>query len=285
MDGSLAIPALGGGPLSVKWLGTAGFEVRLGETRILIDPYLTRASIPRLALGTIEADVAAITRHVERADAIVVGHTHFDHVLDVPAIARLTGAKVYGSRSAAALCGMSGVPRGQIVDVESALRNSAFTAEVGPFELRFHPSAHSKLLFGRRIPLPGDIVDCDQVPNRMSGYKCGAVFACELRAAGKSVFHLGSADLVESSVPAHEVDLLLFCAAGWKSTPRVVERAVSRLSPHAVLLSHWDDFFRPIEKRARVLPSIGLPSLVDKFRHETRDAKVGVVPLLSEVRL
>jgi L-ascorbate metabolism protein UlaG (beta-lactamase superfamily) len=285
VDEGLSIPALGHGPLSVKWLGTAGFEVRHGDTRILIDPYFTRASLPRLALGRLAADAAAITRHVERADAVVVGHTHFDHVLDVPAIARLTGATVFGSRSAATLCAADGVPRSRIVDVEGALRNGTFTAEVGPFELRFFPSAHSKLLFGRRVPMPGEIADCDQVPNRMSGYKCGAVFACELRVAGKSVFHLGSAELVESSLPRSEVDLLLFCAAGWKSTPRVVERAVSRLSPRAVLLSHWDDFFRPLEKGARVLPALALPALVDRFRRETRDAKVGIVQPLSHVRL
>ena len=85
----------------VRWLGTAGFELRYGEHVLLFDPYLTRASLGRCVLSSLSSDVAAITRTIARADAIVVGHTHFDHVLDVPTIARLTNARVFGSRSAA----------------------------------------------------------------------------------------------------------------------------------------------------------------------------------------
>ena len=50
--------------------------------------------------GRISSDLAAIKQHVSRADTIIVGHTHFEHALDVPAIARQTGAKVFESRSA-----------------------------------------------------------------------------------------------------------------------------------------------------------------------------------------
>src|SRR5690606_108406 len=95
-----------------------------------------------------ESDLALVSRVTPKAHAIVAGHTHFDHVLDVPAIARATGATVYGSRSCAALCRASGVPEAQIVDVQSRGR-APMRAEVGPFELRFVPSVHSAFLFGR----------------------------------------------------------------------------------------------------------------------------------------
>ena len=283
----LPVPVVGDRPagVSVRWLGTAGFEIRYGDHVILIDPYLTRAPIARLALGKIAPDIAAITRHVSRADAILVGHTHFDHVLDVPTIARLTRGIVFGSASAARLCGVDGVAPGQIRDVEHLLRAGTYTEQVGPFELRFFPSAHSKLLFGRKVPWEGDIVDCDQVPVRMGDYRCGAVFAAEIRVAGRTLFHLGSAELVESSLPRREVDLLLFCAAGWQNTPKVVERTLSRLSPRAVLLSHWDDFFKPIERGTHALPGVQLPRLIDRFHAVSRDTRVGVTPLLGEVLL
>jgi L-ascorbate metabolism protein UlaG (beta-lactamase superfamily) len=286
-DFVLPLPVVGDTPagITVRWLGTAGFEIRYGEHAILIDPYLTRASLARCVLGRLAPDVVQITRHVSRADAIIVGHTHFDHVMDVPTIARLTNARVFGSRSAATLCAMDGVPGAQICDVEERLRSGTYVEEVGPFELRFFPSAHSKLILGRRVPAPGDIVDCDQVPSRVSGYRCGAVFAVEIRVAGRKLFHLGSAELVESSLSPREVDLLLFCAAGWQQTPRVVERALSRLSPRAVLLSHWDDFFKPIESGTHALPGVQLPRLVDRLRSVSRDARVGVTPILGEVVL
>lgn len=290
----LPVPAVGAADqglagVSVRWLGTAGFEIKYGEHVVLVDPYLTRASLTACLFGSLRPDVVSITRHISRADAIVVGHTHFDHVMDVPTIARLTRARVLGSKSAATLCAMDGVPPAQICDVESALRSGTYVEEVGPFELRFFPSAHSKLLMGVRVPAPGDIVECDQVPARIGGYRCGAVFAVEIRVrtstGARTIFHLGSAELVESSLPSRDVDVLLFCAAGWQQTPRVVERALSRLSPRAVLLSHWDDFFQPIERGTRALPGVQLPRLVDRFRSEARDIRVGVTPILGEVVL
>ncbi len=269
----------------VRWLGTAGFEIRAGDHRLLIDPYLTRASFARCALARLEPDVSVITRTIDRADAIVVGHTHFDHALDVPTLARLTGAAVFGSRSAASLCRLDGVAPDRIRDVESSLRNGAFTAEVGPFELRFFPSAHSKLLFGRKVPFEGDVTDCDEVPLRATGYRCGAVFGVEIRVAGRSIYHVGSAELVEDALPRREVDLLLFCVAGWQSSPGIVERAVSRTSPRAVLLSHWDDFFRPLDAPVRALPGVQLPRVIDRFHAAARDVRVGTLDLLGEIAL
>ena len=286
-DFALPVPVLGGSPagVTVRWLGTAGFEVRYQDHVVVFDPYLTRASLGRVVFSTLSPDVAAITRTIARADAIVVGHTHFDHVLDVPTLARLTNARVFGSGSAATLCRMDGVPPAQVCDVERALVAGTYVEEVGPFELRFFPSAHSKLLLGKRVPAAGEIDDCDAVPLRMGGYRCGAVFAVELRVAGRTIFHLGSAELVEGSLPPREVDLLLFCVAGWQQTPRVIERAMSRLSPRAVLLSHWDDFFRPLSEGTHALPGVQLPRVVDRFHATTRDTRVGTVPVLGEVVL
>ncbi len=285
----LPVPVLGdptpGGSVSVRWLGTAGFEIRHGDHVVLIDPYLTRASLTTCLVSTLSPDIAAITRHVTRADAIVVGHTHFDHVLDVPTIARLTNGVVFGSRSAANLCRADGVTPGRVRDVEELLGSGTYTEEVGPFELRFFPSAHSKLILGRYVPSAGDIADCDHVPLRVPGYKCGAVFAVEIRVAGRTIFHLGSAELVEGSIPTRSTDLLLFTVAGWQQTPNVCERALSRLSPRAVLLSHWDDFFRPIERGTHALPGVQVPRVIDRFHAASRDVRVGAVPLLGEVLL
>ena len=76
----------------------------------------------------------------------------------------------------------------QVVKVEPTHR--PYEAEVGPFKLRFFASTHSKLLLGR-VPFPGELTDCDQVPQRTEDYKCGAVFAVELQVAGRRLLHLG----------------------------------------------------------------------------------------------
>lgn len=270
-------------PVRVTWLGTAGFAIEHAGHVVLVDPYVTRASLGRCLAGGLRSDLALVARHFPRADAIVAGHTHFDHALDIPAIARATGAMVYGSRSCERLCRAAGVAADRVVDVEARLAGEPFRAEVGPFELRFVPSAHSALALGR-VPFPGDIADCAELPLGVTGYRCGAVFSVDLRVAGRRVYHLGSADLVDAAT-ARGVDLLLCCVAGWTSTARFPSRVMRAFAPGAVLLSHWDNFFSPLDRGARMLPAMRLPRLVDALVAEDKSARVGTVPLLGSVVL
>jgi L-ascorbate metabolism protein UlaG (beta-lactamase superfamily) len=274
----------GEGDVRVRWLGTAGFAIEHAGCVLLIDPYLTRASLARCIMMPLRPDLATIDRHVPRADAIVLGHTHFDHALDVPAIAKRTGARVFGSRSAAALCLGAGVPPERVEVVERTSGEAPVERDVGPFSLRFVPSAHSRLVLGQ-VPLPGDIADCGDVPMRVEAYRCGAVFGVEIRVAGRTLYHMGSAELVDANVRVPRVDLLLMCVAGWTASRDLPERVASRLDPGAVLLSHWDDFLRPLAARTVALPAMQMPRLVERLDRAARGVKIGTVQVLGEVYL
>jgi len=271
--------------LRLRWLGTAGFAIEYQGWVLLIDPYLTRASLGRCLLSSIEPDLPTIRRYVAGADGIACGHSHFDHVLDVPTIARFTGARVFGSTSAVTLCRAAGIAADRLHDVQAMGDQSEVRLELGPFELRFVPSEHSPLL-GGQVPYPGDITDCHQVPARMGDYRCGAVFNVAVTVAGRTIYHTGSANLRDDVSPSiRDIDLLLLCVAGWTATPRLVERLLSKVSPEAVLLSHWDNFFSPIERGARLMPAIKLPQLVDALTRQSADLRVGTLPLLGELVL
>src|SRR5688572_27641758 len=78
----------------ITWLGTAGFVVETKSVTLLIDPFLSRPGLVRLA-GRLVPDDLAIARHVpKKVDAVLCGHSHYDHVADAPRIARLTKAKL-----------------------------------------------------------------------------------------------------------------------------------------------------------------------------------------------
>ncbi len=272
----------GDSPVRVRWLGTAGFEIAAGGFSVLIDPYVTRARWTDCVMRPLAPDLAEIARVTPQADAIIVGHTHFDHAMDVPAIARRTGATVFGSKSAVALCRASLVPETKLVNVEGEYGAEPVVAEVGPFKLRFAVSAHSRFMLGR-VPFPGEIQDCDHVPLRTEKYRCGAVFRVEIEVLGRTIVHLGSAEIVERTAPPKDVDLLLMCVAGWQSSERFPERVARALDPKAILLSHWDNFFDPMDRPVRALPAMGVQKLTDRLSAVTRDAKIGAVPLLGEV--
>jgi L-ascorbate metabolism protein UlaG (beta-lactamase superfamily) len=277
-------PLSGAGGVRVTWLGTAGFAIEHQGHVLLLDPYLTRASLSRCLFAPLHADAVLARRLVPRADAIVLSHTHFDHALDVPVIARQTGARVLGSRSALHLCRSWGLPDTQLESVEPATSAAPHETEVGPFRLRFWPSAHSAFLFGR-VPFPGDIADCTDVPMRTEAYRCGAVFGAEIAVGGRRLFHIGSAELVEHRWRVAPVDLALACVAGWTTTERYPERLVAALSPGAVLLHHWDNFLCDIDSAVRALPAMRFASLVDRLDAAAPGLRVGALPLLETLRL
>ncbi len=277
-------PLGGHGTVRITWLGTAGFIIENDGHVLLIDPYVTRSSLTQTLLQALKPNLPLTTEVIPRADAIILSHTHFDHALDVPAIARRTGARVYGSLSAIQLCRSEGVAETQLECVEPQGLSKPHEAESGPFHLRFWPSAHSAFLLGR-VPFPGDIADCSEIPMRSNAYRCGAVFGTEIEVASRRLFHVGSAELIESRWQVRPVDLALACVAGWTTTDRYPERLVSALSPGVVLLHHWDNFFRAFQQEARALPGMRFDSLADRMRKAAPDVAIGALPLRGSIVL
>lgn len=270
-------------PVRLRWLGTAGVEIACEGRRLLIDPFLSRPSLPRCLVGPLAPDRDRIQRYVAAADGIVVGHTHFDHALDVPAIAQLTGATVLGSRSAMTLCRSAGLLGAQLLEAEPTPTETV-TARFGPFAIRCTRSAHSPIAAGR-VPFPGAIAAEQGLPLWAHQYRCGTVLATTVEVAGRRIVHLGSAAVEAHAQPRQPADLLLLCVSGWHTAPEVPERAVRTFAPRQVLLTHWDDFFRPLHRPLRQLPAVRLRSLVRRLRTAAGDITIGTVEPLAPIGL
>jgi L-ascorbate metabolism protein UlaG (beta-lactamase superfamily) len=249
--------------LDLAWTGAAGVRLACQGTVVWIDPYLTRLSLGDFVhRRIIRADDDAIARTIDRADAILVGHTHFDHALDVPAIARRTGARVFGSESCARLMALHGLAE-QAVTVE-AHRDY----EVGPFRFHFVPSVHSKLQLGYGVPSDGELT-CEHLDHLTpQAYRCGQVWGIAIEVAGARLYHQGSADLLEDEIRARDrgVDVFLCGIAGRRFTPRFLERACSRLDPKLIVPTHYDDFFRPLAVPWRTSFNVNLTGFADEAR-------------------
>ncbi len=229
--------------VELRWLGVAGFAITCEGTTILIDPYVTRHGLgDMLRRRVIASDPVLVDRHVPKADAILLGHTHFDHALDTPAIARRDGATVYGGTSAHTLMGLHGLAD-QAVEVTPHQ-----VYEIGPFEVTFVPSLHSKLLLGLSVPNGGEIT-CEHVEGLTDqAYCCGQVWGIHIAVAGATIYHQGSANLLDDEVRHRDVDVFLCGIAGRQVTPDYVPRILARLSPKTVVLTHYDDFFRGLDQ-------------------------------------
>jgi len=90
-------PVSAGGPapknqdtVVVRWLSFTNYELAYRNNVFLLDAYIEQTS-GRQPIGISVNDI-------RRADAIFIGHSHFDHVADAPTIAKRTGATVVGER-------------------------------------------------------------------------------------------------------------------------------------------------------------------------------------------
>jgi L-ascorbate metabolism protein UlaG (beta-lactamase superfamily) len=227
--------------LELEWLGTAGFRLSYEGHDLLIDPYLTRIPFRDFVARHRVAPAPLQSLGTPRASAILVGHTHFDHAMDVPALARAADCPAYGSESLARLMALEG-------EAERAVAVEPHRDyEIGPFRFHFVPSLHSKLALGLWTPSDGDL-SCEHLDELTpQAYRCGQVWGIHIAVGGVTFYHQGSCDLIEGEIRDKGVDFLLAGIAGRRYTPRYVERILRALDPRVIVPHHWDDFFRPLD--------------------------------------
>ena len=252
--------------LTLTWFGTAGFRLAYQGTVIWIDPYVTRLSLGALVRRkVVPASDAAVERWVDSADAVLVGHTHFDHALDVPAIARLHGCKVYGSTSLQHLMSLHGLAEQAVVVAPKQ------DYRVGPFTFHFVPSLHSKLQLGLGIPYSGELT-CDHVDELTpQAYRCGQVWGILIEVAGVRLYHQGSCDLIEDEITDKNVDILLAGISGRRFTPGYFARIIRAVEPKLIVPTHYDNFFRPLEAEPRFSFNVNLTGFADEVHAASRD--------------
>lgn len=261
--------------LEVEWLGTAGYRLTCEGQTLYVDPYVSRVSVRdvvrrRPAL----ADPAQHDRWLTPPGpvaGVLVGHTHFDHAIDVPELCRRTGATAYGSASLMQLMRAFGQADKSVEVVP------AQTYELGPFTVRFHLSLHSKLVLGWKVPFDGELT-CDHVDGFNAGaYRCGQVYGIEIEVAGVRLYHQGSANLIDEALPRGGVDVFLAGIAGRSFTRDYWPRILRRLDPGVVVASHFDDFLTPLGTPG-FSTNVNLAAWPDEIAAVSRDAVTAALP-------
>jgi len=203
---------------------------------------------------------------------VVAGHTHFDHALDVPAVAERFGCRAFGSRSLVRLM------TAHRLEQQAALARANERVELGPFAVTFVPSRHSRVVLGLRVPMDGDIDARDARALHPRAYRCGQVWAFLIEVAGARLYHQGSADLVDDEVPRGGVDVFLSGVAGREFTAGYWGRILRPLDPGQVVVCHHDDFFRPLDAPLAFAPNVRLANVREEIAAVGRDVVVSALP-------
>ena len=94
------------GSVTVRFTGSTTLLFDDGETSWMTDGWFSRPTFIEIITQRVEPDLSAISRglkanEVDKLDAVIPLHSHYDHAMDSPEVARRTGAKLYGSESTA----------------------------------------------------------------------------------------------------------------------------------------------------------------------------------------
>jgi len=117
--------------ITLEWLGTATFRLTIGELVVFLDAYIDRVpAAPPVGLRA--ADVT-------RADFVLVGHSHFDHLAGAEVIAANTGARIIGSNESCRVMRERGVPEAQLLPSQGGERHRLADG----VNVRVFPSLHA----------------------------------------------------------------------------------------------------------------------------------------------
>ena len=251
-------------PLRVSFLGVATVLLDDGETALLTDGFFSRPDKLTTFVRQVEPDVAGIAAGLQRAGipartgklaAVIPLHSHYDHAMDAPEVAQLTGALLLGSSSTAMVGRGWGLPEKQI---RTAELRKPYT--FGRFTVTLYPAVHTPTGF-----TGGEITAPLKPPVRATEYKEGQSYVAHITHDGRSLLITGTAGFVPSALQGVKADVVLLGigAMGPRSTEHKAaywQETVATVGARRVIPIHWDDFWIP-----STLPMQPMPKPLDDF--------------------
>ena len=246
--------------IKLRWLGNAGFEFRIMQTTLIVDPFLTRPKLHQVFFGRVQPDENSLEKYIPHCDHILVTHTHFDHCMDAPSIARRTRATVHGSHNTCQLMRAAGLPEAQVHEITC---QDEF--QIGGIDITVLPAAHPWLPGYTRGRLTANL----RFPLRLPAYRMDGCFSFLLQAGGKRMLVWNSTH----SQGAPQADLLTCRAV---SGQRWYRELLNDVKPNLILPQHWDDFFRPLSEKPLPFFSTPRPGIPPLQRIDLQDFKLQI---------
>jgi L-ascorbate metabolism protein UlaG (beta-lactamase superfamily) len=272
----------------IQYLGAGGLLIRSREASLLTAPFFSNPPLRRVLWGRIRADQAQIDRALRplqdslgEVEAILVGHAHYDHLMDLPCLAAQYAprARIYGSRTAAHILAAALDPE-RLVPVEDQAgtpQRPGQWQQVSGGRIRFMAleSAHAPHLWGWKFFGGNYESDLRALPTRAGGWREGQTLAYLVDFLGEEgqvefrLYYQDAASAPPAGFPPpfdqaadqHRVDVAVLCAAGFEQVEDYPEGIVQYLKPRALVLVHWENFFAPLPvdpRRLRTVPRLDL---------------------------
>ncbi len=243
------------GAVTVRYTGCATLVFSDDETTVVIDGWFSRPGPIQVVSGEIGPDLDAIEKglaynELTEASVVFPVHSHYDHAMDSPEVARRLGAVLLGSESTAMIGRGWGLPESQIRVVTDRERIEVGAFTLVPIESRHFQFADPVM----RERALGDPLITEPVvpPVPTFDYKVGQAYALLVEHPRGRALIQGSAGYVEGGLEGIAADVVFLGAGGlgsqtadyretyWRET-------VGRTGASRVIPIHWDGLMSPIE--------------------------------------
>jgi hypothetical protein len=299
--------------VQVTFLGVGGLIIRWQGAAVMAAPLYSNPTIGEIALSEIHPDrqrIDALMRQdVSDVRAILSGHAHYDHLMDVPYVAlhKATRADLVGNNAMVKLLDpIKGklVPPHTLVSLESPFP-PIYKVPGTRFLIRSVVSQHSPQMGPRlagwlprflfhfpRVTLwrGEDEEPARDVPVRAGNWTAGTTqaFVIELLDPDDTVaFRIYYQDsptvepygYPEKPTKSDEYQLAILCMGGATEYKAFPGDIVRHLAPRYVMGIHWEDFFNPRPMAAPGVTNVGerihyAPGVKEgKFLGAVRDAQ------------
>lgn len=251
--------------VTITWFGAATLLFDDGETQILVDAYISRPGATSILTGRpIDSDYARINwflneYRIRRLAAIIPGHSHFDHALDIGAIANRSSASVIGSPTTAQIARGAGVPEDQIVIAEM---DSEYT--FGQFTVRLIEGRHAPIGWRGQTPFPGTVDEPLPLPQPVTAFREGTSYSIVISHPAGTTLVQGSAGFRDGALDDIAVDAValgvgLLEGLGDDYLQTYWQATVTATGARRVFPVHFDDFLAPFGETEL------LPRFLDDF--------------------
>lgn len=294
-----------GEKVQVRYLASGGFLIRRGEHSILTAPFFSNPSLKRLMFWRIKPNpeqidrfLAPIQESLIDVETIIIGHAHYDHLMDVSHVVKnyVHKARVYGSKTATSILAAE-LPADQLVSVNADAGTSAkpgrwYHSRTSRVRFMAIESEHAPHFMGFKLYKGKYDNPLDKLPTRANSWREGQTFAYLIDFMsddGSTVkFRIHYQDA--TSNPPYgfpppfthpeehrRIDLAIVCVAGYEQVEHYPEAIIRELNPRYVILSHWENFFGHLpddSANLRTVPMMNAKRFLDRlksvFPHDDR---------------
>lgn len=262
---------LGGTPdgetVDLRYLGAGGLAIGWRGETVLAAPFFSNYGLPRVIFGHLSPNGNAIKEGMtdvpRTVSAIFAGHSHYDHLGDLPVVAsHLPRARIYVNDSGARLLKPFLGDRVESLQPQIGtwvrLRDAAgreLPVRVLPLRTEHAPHVFH-YLWGRGEACPPRAKTWEGVPVRALKAGTPLAFVIDLLDAQDQVryriYYQDASSGRNQGIPTesalaqypHEFDLAVLCIASYNWVEDAPRSLLNVIRPHHVLAIHYEDFFK-----------------------------------------